>query len=47
MPKRLKKYQMKLFNPRRPKIRLFNEFKIKTAKKKFPIGPYKHETTSP
>ena len=33
---------MKFFNPRRPKIRLFNKFKIKIGEKKqFPIGPYK------
>ena len=29
---------MKLFNPRRPKIRLFNEFKTKIAKKSFPLA---------
>ena len=41
---------MKFFNPRRPKIRLFNKFKAKIAQKnerKYPIGTYKHETTSP
>ena len=41
---------MKFFNPRRPKTRPFNKFKTKittTKKKQFPIGPYKHETTSP
>ena len=41
---------MNFFNPRRPKIRLFNKFETKIApkkKKQFPIGPYKHETTSP
>ena len=39
---------MKLFNPRRPKIRLFNKFKTKiakTKKKQFPLGPYKHKMT--
>ena len=40
---------MKFFNPRRPKIHLFNKFKTKIApkKKQFPIGPYKHETSVP
>ena len=40
---------MKIFNPGRPKICLFNKFiaKIAQKKKQFPIHPYKHETTSP
>ena len=37
---------MKLFNPIKPKIPLFNLFQTKIAQKMFLIGPYKHETTS-
>ena len=45
---------MKLFNPRRPKILLFNKFLTKIAHSqknslqsgtfKYSMGPYKHET---